>query len=179
MKKYAGLLVIAVMAAALLTGCKNNDGTIVKSKRADNQMTAYCVTLEFVFKEIAESEEGGGALEEIVRMTLTQRVNLGGEFQIDDEKTVDYEEDVEGITIPLSGTRMFSVIGSTKMLGGTSKFTLNAELRYMDQPAKIHFNGKPSLSLSMHSDEEVTITKSGPIIVTLKVSMPEEVIYTK
>lgn len=180
MKKYAVLLTAAVLAATVLTGCKGSSNGVHSSVRSkSDSLKVSCVTLTFTFKEIAESEEGGGALQEKVHMTMVQRVSLGSEFEIHDEKTVDYEEEIEGLTVPVSGVRMFSVNGNTKVLGDSGKFILNAEIRHIDEPRKVTFNGKPSVILAMHSDEETVITESGPIIITLKVSEPEEVTYFK
>lgn len=177
MKRYAVLLAIAAVAAALAAGCS---GSAVRPTKGRNvPATASCVTLEFTFKEITESETGGGAIEEKVRMKLIQRVTIGSEFETHDEKTVSYEEDVEGIKVPVTGLRMFTVGGVTKLLGDSRKFSLNAELRYIDEPEKINFSAKPSAVISMDSAEEIVISESGSITVTLKVTAPEETTYPK
>ena len=112
-------------------------------------------------------------------MRLTQRATIGGEFDIHDEKTVKYEEEIEGIPTPLTGRRLFAVTGSTKMMGDSGKFILNAEIRYLDEPLKITFSGKPSLLVTLKSTDEVIIVESGTLVVSLKVSAPEDVTYNK
>ena len=174
MMKYAGLLIASVAFVALTAGCQGGISRI-----QDPPVKACCVTLEFTFVQEVALEEGGGALEDVDLMRLTQRVNLGGEFEIHDEKRISYIDDIDGIEVPVSGVRLFSINGSTKMLGDSHRFLLEAELRYIDESAKIDFIGKPSAILALDSDEPVTITESGPMRVMLKVTAPDEMEYVK
>jgi hypothetical protein len=171
--RYITLVVAVVFAAAAVTGCLAKRGY-----PGAKPSVAKCVTLEITLTQEVQSQEGGGALETKELMKVVQRITVGTEFESRDEKKKDYKEMESGVEVDVTGKEVFSVSGNSKTLD-TDNFLLMVELQYVDEEAKVNFDAKPSAIIAYDSTDEVVLTESGAFKITLKVSQPESVDYTK